>query len=692
MRFLSKKLNLLVTVCSVLLFTSNGKSATSVSQGDVTWTFDKDYEVGQFVNGDFYVVSSSGITVTNITPEWDGTKNGSQINPIGTSQEVQGLDKRVNNTTLDSSLNIADNLPYYVSANSSIVSAVGRASQSTYKRTFIEAIEILTVLPSTPPTNSFRPPFAGTDKTIRGTLDSIDTSWLHNLEHPNNVSSPNSAIGNPQIDWFDQWQNSDFKSENTEHTYGRSIAYDGATAVLWLHLSNSFETKKDTLINVIQRGIDTFGIVHSANFGYWPNGGHNVGRKLYLLFAAKALEDEEIMSYSTSLLGSRRRWQEDEQHFYVTQEITENTPSQSDRPPYGSEHIGMADWTSNAYSEIEGATPLWDGWSRSGYRFVNGAPNVGQVLAAELSGLRDDWDWEPFFDYIEDRYWSNEKGNYGNGLNQIKTFHKEMWELYKDVSELPDASTGTVQISPKDSYHEGSAEVQLSVDTGETIYYTTDGSTPTSGSNIYSETLSLISSTNIKALSHSLLSDPTKTTTSQVVVHDILSTDSWKYIELPTNTSTAVYTLTATPLANSIDTVIGLSTTSGNDTYSSLACIVRFNASGYIDARNGSQYTSDTTLAYQTGQTYQVKINVNLTNKKYDVSIQENDSDPISLATQYDFRSDQSDATELTYLSTYSLSSNALGIDQLDINLITNTLPENATDLTILNSEYSTIE
>ncbi len=44
-------------------------AATSVSQFGITWTFDADYPVGQYVNGDYYVVAPSGVRITSISPK-----------------------------------------------------------------------------------------------------------------------------------------------------------------------------------------------------------------------------------------------------------------------------------------------------------------------------------------------------------------------------------------------------------------------------------------------------------------------------------------------------------------------------------------------------------------------------------------------------------------------------------------------
>jgi len=41
-------------------------AATSISQYGITWTFDKDYPTGQFINGDWWVVGP--VTVASVSP------------------------------------------------------------------------------------------------------------------------------------------------------------------------------------------------------------------------------------------------------------------------------------------------------------------------------------------------------------------------------------------------------------------------------------------------------------------------------------------------------------------------------------------------------------------------------------------------------------------------------------------------
>lgn len=52
-------------------------AATSVSQYGITWTWTEDLTVGQYANGDYYVVAPSGLTMTDISPASTYTQTSS---------------------------------------------------------------------------------------------------------------------------------------------------------------------------------------------------------------------------------------------------------------------------------------------------------------------------------------------------------------------------------------------------------------------------------------------------------------------------------------------------------------------------------------------------------------------------------------------------------------------------------------
>src|SRR5688572_28563372 len=117
----------------LLIVSSPLQAATSVSQWGITWTFDKDYPTGQFVNGDWWVVGPVKIVSigTNLHAEGFAPKpgeDGSMVNPP--THAKQGYDNRLN--SYDEKLNaglingkpIAADNPLDVAVNSSVVSMV----------------------------------------------------------------------------------------------------------------------------------------------------------------------------------------------------------------------------------------------------------------------------------------------------------------------------------------------------------------------------------------------------------------------------------------------------------------------------------------------------------------------------------------------------------------------------------------
>jgi len=58
---------------------------SSITQEGITWTFDKPYETGQFANqNDWWVIGP--VTIVKISPDFDGTYNGWEVNPSSTSR------------------------------------------------------------------------------------------------------------------------------------------------------------------------------------------------------------------------------------------------------------------------------------------------------------------------------------------------------------------------------------------------------------------------------------------------------------------------------------------------------------------------------------------------------------------------------------------------------------------------------
>jgi hypothetical protein len=146
----------------VMLIPGISHGATQVSKDGITWTFDKDYQVGQFVNGDYWVIGPVKINQISAT-------GGSMVNPM---PQRQAYDSRLNgsfNVTYVSPVST----PLTLNANSSLVSTnlancgdSGVTCVNGLPRPSLKDAAVLTVVSQAPPANSFRPPYCGSAKPI----------------------------------------------------------------------------------------------------------------------------------------------------------------------------------------------------------------------------------------------------------------------------------------------------------------------------------------------------------------------------------------------------------------------------------------------------------------------------------------------------------------------------------------------
>jgi hypothetical protein len=114
----------------------------------------------------------------------------------------------------------------------------------------------------------------------------------------------------------------------------------------------------------------------------------------------------------------------------------------------------------------------------------------------------------------------------------------------------------------------------------------------------------------------------------------------------------------ASPLLNNIDAVAGLSNNPAND-FNDLACIVRFNSLGKIDARDGSNYRADIEFNYRDRFEYHIRMVVSLSTHTYDVYVSTKNNPEYKIAESYAFRSEQASVTQLNNFS-YGTSCNLI--------------------------------
>lgn len=432
-------LTLLAAILGICGVTNPVRAATSVSQAGITWTFSQDRTVGQYANGDWWVVGP--VTISSISPAsstdatgW--TKNGTVINPPPTPlNQGQGFDSSVTfGTWYNDGLNVAPaktGIPLAAPAGSSVVSAISLSSKSTViaeSRFNIQAI--LTVVAAAPPAGAFRPPPTGTDKTHYWNKSSLNYGILQSLTPPAATLPLATVEGYFGQSWVAIAEGDAVQAMSPKQmpNYGRDAARLISHGMLSLHLNYTNAQKEKLYIQMVQYGIDIYGSL-KAGMNFRGAGGLNNGRKAPVVLAGLALNDANIKEWSDR--NRHNVFGEDKQMFYVSQydvDLPRYQEVGNPRYPYTQAMIGTAEWGDQheIYPQRDDSN-----WGAS-YRWIGGA-QLGNVLAIRLTaGGIAAWNHPVLFDY-QDRYWAKEKTvQTYSAPNDISPFVYQMWAAYRD--------------------------------------------------------------------------------------------------------------------------------------------------------------------------------------------------------------------------------------------------------------------
>ncbi len=308
----------------------NVQWADHVSQYGITWTFDKPYRVGQFVNGDWWVCPDTpegSVLVTDITrphrndPEHE--LDGSQMNP---TVAAQGYDSR-EASSYSSVVNVALSLPLALAANQSLVSSISWVEGEPgcppvvngKPRPVLKVACVLTCLGTAPPADAFRPSAYGDDKALHQT-GAIQWGRLPSLAPV--ASTPTLASVEAKFEKFRLDQIGTYSPVEFLHPseampwYGATMCKESGDAALRLCLDDTPEQKLTLLVRYVQYGIDLHGAARTGT-RWRANGGHGPGRKLPILFAGLVLDDENMLAIGADYPASGDTFAEDAQTWFV---------------------------------------------------------------------------------------------------------------------------------------------------------------------------------------------------------------------------------------------------------------------------------------------------------------------------------------------------------------------------------------
>ena len=463
----------------------------SVTQREFTWTFDKDYEVGQFVNGDWWVVGP--VTVIGVTPtervaiedELNGTgdnywgdsglqddetvRNGSVVvEKIDGSK--QGFDSR--GSGFDASLPIQ--FPYVLSAHTSMLSSKSNDTipqevmyhdlviynpnpdfDDSHQPTPIKTFSILTCLSEVPPADAFRPSYVKTKNGVKRdmfTLSQVNYDVLLDLAPTSNMPSWSQFERYFERPWLNHYNGSWlgqklFPTEMNQPYYGREYARIVGQAALMLNTNATNEQKKKLLIGMLQLGIDLRGIAEIG--GRWAEGGGlTSGRKMPIILAYKVFNDPYFLD-----MPYGARFHEDTETYYGKgwagqAALWQIVVHHGKRKPY--------------MEQDPSAWPTWDmedgiawGTESENYRLCcNAEAWASQALATLLMGGKEAWNHNAFFDNVddwmrgEDLYKEDRGSAYPRPSQEGKSnpfwkdpFVDEMWKAYR--TQVPLQADGT---------------------------------------------------------------------------------------------------------------------------------------------------------------------------------------------------------------------------------------------------------
>ena len=407
---------------------------SSVSKDGVTFGFAAPRPVGQYCNGDVFVVGP--VTITAISPAsrvvstagyttpggWRATTaegvravNGAELNPVPGS--TQGFDQYVRaigvgGPVYDAAKNVdpavAGRLTVSEGSVVKAVSVEGDPLEATPSgRSSVMRYVVLTVVPRVPVAGAFRPPVRGASKQSYWTEHGIDYAKLRKLAPVAgmpDIPSLTAATSAHFMTWQSYHNDGQQAAQSRQYEpYGRDLGWFFGDCLLRLHCDHPVAEKRPLAINLVQIGIDLCGHVRAG--GSYPGEGSTMtGRKGVAVTAAVLLGDAAMMA-AVSWRRRKISFADDSQIFEVGPEQVGvdlgpgTTAGRARRFPYQPEDVGFPEWvTPTLEMRNAGLNPA----IQATYRPIWATGVLPNVLAAHLlEGGVAAWDCDPVFDYFD---------------------------------------------------------------------------------------------------------------------------------------------------------------------------------------------------------------------------------------------------------------------------------------------------
>jgi hypothetical protein len=398
-------------------------TASSITKDGITWTFSQAVPVGQFVNGDYFVVGP--VTVTSIDPPATTSTpymNGSVVD-LPTANGKSGFDSRLNDGTDESwwfDATLRSYPPISLKPGDSLVSSISLAQTHSVPEVMrsgdmsvspVASASVLTVLSATPSADAFRPSYCDRSQTIYH-ANVLQRNLLASLAPPNPSQTPTLAQ-------FETWYRQPWIDTNAflfdapalyMPSYGQHIAFADSYATLLLMLNFPADQKVNLTNYFVQYGIDLYGCVQTG-YGWPAFGGHHSGRKLPIVFAGILLNNDGMKNVSTTYPN---QFGEDMQAFYINKLPPAGTYQQAWQGAtviYGGHYGVTTDGTPvsaglyGPYEQLQpSAWPLISPTEQLGEayrRCCTSVSWVGEALTIHILHAETTWNQQAFLDYVD---------------------------------------------------------------------------------------------------------------------------------------------------------------------------------------------------------------------------------------------------------------------------------------------------
>ena len=327
-------------------------TASSVSQGSVTFPFAAAYEVGHYADGAAYVVAPSGLTMNSPTPavttEGSLTINGVMVNPIysagGTALafDARGTSNMANIATFPRTLAVGDFVAKVVS-----FPGVNPADAGDVRKGLIQEWAVCHVVATAPPANAISPAPANwtgrTAKVARAVdLDAImaarpllsgSTYTLPDIAELTarvNRFSIGSVLSNG-VDTDAGYQPLTVRILGENSNYGATIGDTYRDVALHWMANTADALVRPLVARIIQDGSWWYDIMSGSGLAVDGNGGHHQFHYIPMLFALVATGRSSLISTLNTVAPENQLSQSFK---FTADHVARLVPHSSDTEPY----------------------------------------------------------------------------------------------------------------------------------------------------------------------------------------------------------------------------------------------------------------------------------------------------------------------------------------------------------------------